>query len=86
MTIHAYSDLVCRRLFDSVPKMVHLFLVHEICDGFVPWMLGKVNTSSLQKWLAEDSRSQRRRKEIVSKLSQFEEAMAILKSVDGSSK
>ncbi|CAN0284898.1 unnamed protein product, partial [Scytosiphon promiscuus] len=84
--IHAYSDLVCRRLFDSVPKVVHLFLVDEVCEGFVPWLLGKVDTSSLQQWLAEDSRSQRRRKEIVTKLSQFEEATAILKSANGGSK
>ncbi|CAM9774956.1 unnamed protein product, partial [Scytosiphon promiscuus] len=63
VTIHAYSDVVCRRLFDSVPKQVHLFLVDGICDGFVPWMLDKVDASDLQRWLAEDARSLRRRKE-----------------------
>lgn len=86
VTIHAYSDVVCRRLFDSVPKQVHLFLVDGICDGFVTWMLDKVDASDLQRWLAEDARSQRRRKELESKLSQFEESMAIIKSAGGTAK
>lgn len=86
VTIHAYSDVVCRRLFDSVPKQVHRVLVNGICDGFVEWMLDKVNESDLQRWLAEDSLSQHKRKELESKLSQFQEAIVILKSAGSRSK
>eukprot|EP00752_Nemacystus_decipiens_P018767 g16826.t1 len=86
VTIHAYSDVVCRRLFDSVPKQIHRILVNGISDGFVEWMLDRVNESDLQRWLAEDSLSQRKRKELESKLSQFQEAVVILKSAGGRSK
>ena len=84
MTIHTYSDVVCRRLFDSVPKQVHRILINGICNGFVEWMLDKGNESDLKRWLAEDSLSQRKRKELESKLSQFEEAIVILKSASRS--
>ena len=86
MTIHAYSDVVCRHLFDSIPKQINLFLVDGICDKFVPWMLDKVNESDLRRWLAEDSLSQRKRKELNSKLRQFKEAIVILKTAGSGSK
>lgn len=86
LTIHVYSDLVCRRIFDSVPKMVHLFLIDEICNGFVPSMLDKIDSITLRRWLAEDAESRRRREDVESKLFQFEEAAAILKSADGTLK
>lgn len=86
VTIHAYSGVVCRRVFDSVPKQVHRILVNGICDGFVEWMLERVNESDLQRWLAEDNLSQRKRKELESKLAQFQEAIVILKSAGGRSK
>lgn len=80
VTIHAYSDGICRHLFDSIPKQVHGFLVKGICDNFVPWMLNKVDESEMQRLLAEDPLSQRKRRELESKLSQFEQALVILKS------
>ena len=86
MIIHAYSEGVCRRLFDSVPKQVHRILVTGICDGFVEWMREKVNDSELQRWFAEDSLSQRKRRELESKLSQFQEAIVILKSAGSRAK
>ena len=86
VTIHAYSDVVCRRLFDSVPKQIHRILVNGISDGFVEWMLERVSDSDLKRWFAEDSSSQRKRKELESKLSQFEEAIVILKSTGSRSK
>ena len=86
MTIHAYSDVVCRRVFDSVPKQVHRILVNGISDGFVSWMLERASESDLRRWFAEDSLSMRKRKELESKLSQFQEAIAILKSAGSRSK
>lgn len=85
VTLHTYSDVVCRRLFDSVPKQVHRILVNGMCDGFVAWMLEKVDESDLRRWLAEDSLSQRKRRELESKLCQFEKAIVILKSANGRS-
>lgn len=81
----AYSDVVCRRVFDTIPKHVHLYLVNGVCDGFVPWMLENVDKTDLRKWLAEDPSLQRKRKEKGRKLAQFEEAMQILKDMPSSS-
>lgn len=48
-------------------------------------MLKNVDETDLQRWLAEDTLSQRKRKELKSKLSQFEEAAKILKNAGGRS-
>lgn len=81
----AYSDVVCRRVFDTVPKHVHLYLVNGVCDGFVSWMLENVDKTNLRKWLAEDPFLQRKRKEKERKLAQFEEAIQILRDMPSSS-
>ena len=80
----AYSDVVCRRIFDTIPKHVHLYLVNGACDGFVSWMLEHVGKADLRKWLAEDPATQRKRKETERKLGQFEEAMQILRDMPSS--
>lgn len=69
-----------------MPKQINLFLVHKISHEFVRWMLEKVTNGDLQRWLAEDALSQRKRKELNTKLSQFEEAIVILKSAGSGSK
>lgn len=81
----AYSDVVCRRVFDTIPKHVHLYLVNGVCDGFVSWMLESVDKTDLRKWLAEDPSLQRKRKEKERKLAQFEEAMHIIRDMPSSS-
>lgn len=81
----AYSDVVCRRVFDTVPKHVHLYLVNGVCEGFVSWMLENVDKTDLRKWLAEDPSLQRDRKEKERKLAQFEEAVQILRDMPSSS-
>lgn len=78
MALFAYSDVVCKRLFDVVPKQVHLFLVDDLCDGLVDWMLKKATTRNLEVWLAEDPKFQRKRREVERKLSQFEGGIKIL--------
>lgn len=77
----AYSDVVCRRVFDTIPKHVHLYLVNGVCDGFVSWMLDNVDKTDLRKWLAEDASTQRTRREKERKLAQFEEAVQILRDM-----
>ncbi|CAM9957852.1 unnamed protein product [Ectocarpus sp. 6 AP-2014] len=79
-TVNSTRSAISRRLFDTIHKQVHLFLVDGICDGFVAWMLYKVDETDLQRWLAEDVCSQRKRKELKGKLSQFEDATSILKT------
>lgn len=86
LTLHAYSDVVSRHLFDSIPKQIHRFLVNGVCDDFVNWMLNKVEKSDLQRWFAEDAISQRKRSELERTLSQFEEAILILESASSCSK
>ena len=81
----AYSDVVCRRVFDTVPKHVHLYLVNGVCEGFVSWMLENVDKADLRKWLAEDPSLQRRRLEKDRKLAQFEDAVQILRDMPSSS-
>lgn len=80
VTLHAYSDVVCRRMFDVVPKQVQFYLVKGICNGFEDWMLHHAKTADLKEWFAEDAQSQRHRREMRRKLSQFEEAVGILKN------
>lgn len=74
----AYTDVVCRRVSDVVPKQVHHFLVDSLCEGLVRWMLDKATRKDLEAWFAEDSKSLRKRKDIARKLSQFQEGMKIL--------
>ena len=78
VTIHSYTDVVCRRLSDVVPMQTHHFLVSSICSELVPWMLKKVSASDLASWLAEDIKTQRRRKDTSRKLAQFKQGMKLL--------
>lgn len=78
VTIHAYTDVVCRRLSDIVPKQVHHFLVDRMCTGLVPWMVNKVTVEDLEDWFAEDAKTQRKRKDTCRKLEQFKQSMNLL--------
>ena len=78
MSIFAYTDVVCRRVSDVVPKQVHHFLVDSLCDGLVPWMLKKVTSTDLEAWFAEDNKTLRKRKDIARKLSQFKQGVKLL--------
>ncbi|CAB1116490.1 unnamed protein product [Ectocarpus sp. CCAP 1310/34] len=73
-----------RRLFDSVPKQIHLFLVDGICKGLVTWMLDTVEETDAEvtgRGCAFPAQAERARE-----LSQFEEAANILKNAGGRSK
>lgn len=39
VSLAVYTSIVCKQLFDVVSKQVHFFLVDNICDGFMAWML-----------------------------------------------
>lgn len=79
VTLFAYSDVVCRRMFDVVPKHVQFILVKGLCNGFEDFMMQNAKTSDLKEWFAEDAQSERHRREMGRKLSQFQEAVKILK-------
>lgn len=81
VSLFAFTDVVCRRVSDVVPKQVHHFLVDNICDGLVSWMQKKATDKDREVWFAEDSKTLRRRKEIARKLAQFQEAVKILEVV-----
>lgn len=57
---------------------MHHFLVVGACDDLEDWMLDKVTSEDLEKWLVEDSQSQRKRNEMMRKRDQFKEGIAIL--------
>lgn len=78
VSLFAYTDVVCRRVSDVVPKLVHQFLVDNICDGFVRWMRNKATPKDLEVWFAEDSKFVRKRKDVARKLSQFQQGVKIL--------
>ena len=78
MSIFAYTDVVCRRVSDVIPKQVHYFLVDSLCDGLVKWMLKKATRTDLEAWFAEDTKTARKRKDIARKLGQFKQALDIL--------
>lgn len=78
VSIFAYTDVVCRRVSDVIPKQVHHFLVDSLCDGLVRWMLNKATRTDLEAWFAEDTKTLRRRKDIARKLSQFQQGVQIL--------
>ena len=78
VSIFAYTDVVCRRVSDVVPKQVHHFLVDSLCDGLVRWMLDKASGTDLEGWFTENTKTLRRRKDVVRKLSQFKEGVKIL--------
>ena len=78
MQIFAYTDVVCGRVFDVIPKQVHHFLVHSLCDGLVKWMLKKVTRTDLEAWFAEDTMTLRKRRDIARKLGQFQLGVKIL--------
>ena len=78
MQIFAYTDVVCGRVFDVIPKQVHHFLVYSLCDGFVMWMLEKVTRTDLKAWFGEDTKTLRKRRDIARKLGQFQLGVKIL--------
>lgn len=78
VSIFAYSDVVCRRVSDVVPKQVHYFLVNSLCDGLVRSMLQKATRADLEAWFAEGTKTLSRRKAITHKLSQFKQGVEIL--------
>lgn len=78
VSIFAYSDVVCRRVSDVVPKQVHYFLVDSLCDGLVRSMLQKATRADLEVWFAEGTKTLSRRKEITHKLSQFKQGVEVL--------
>ena len=78
MQIFAYTDVVCGRVFDVIPKQVHHFLVDSLCDGLVSWMREKATSTDLEAWFAEDTKTARKRKDIARKLGQFKQALDIL--------
>lgn len=72
--------MVCTHLFDAVSKLIHLFLVDNICEGFMTWMLEKGTPDKLQMWLAEDTQSKQTRLETESALARFKEGLLILET------
>lgn len=59
---------------------MHHFLVAGTVDGLEDWMLDKVTSEDLERWLGEDSKSKRKRSELMRKRDQFKEGMDILRA------
>lgn len=85
VTLFAYVNVACKRIFDVIPKQVHHFLVVGTCDGLEDWMLNNVTSEDLEKWFVEDSQSQRKRKDMMRKVAQFKEGIEILRATRYSS-
>lgn len=77
----AYSEVVCKRILDIVPKQVHHFLVSSVCDGLRTWLLSKVTGTDIQVCFAENPMSKRKRSELELKLRQFKEGVELLSGI-----
>lgn len=79
VTLSTYVDLVCKSMFDTVPKQVQSFLVIGTYHGLEGWMLDRVPADDLERLLSEDSQTQWKRREMERKLALFEEGLKIVR-------